>query len=50
MAKNNQSLMEKVKENPGLVVAGLGAILAAGVVLYSSMSKTNKSSKSKANK
>lgn len=30
--------MEKLKENPGLLVAGLGAIVAAGIVMYAGKS------------
>ena len=40
--------MEKLKENPGLIVAGLGAIAAAGLVMYSNMTKGSK--KASANK
>ena len=42
MADKKQSIMERLKENPGLIVAGLGAIAAAGIVVYNSMSKGSK--------
>ena len=37
MADKNQSIMERLKENPGLIAVGLGAIAAAGIVIYKNM-------------
>ena len=45
MAEKNQSIMEKLKQNPGLIAAA-GLAVAAGIVIYNNMSRGGKKSSS----